>query len=78
MFKSRGQILAQYLDKKGYLTSLVLDIPISAYHCKMLTSTAPKDGSNEWLKDNSNSSPYLNISITKCIITKHYQVLGIN
>ena len=33
------------------------------------TSIAPKGSSNEWFENNPNSYPYLNIYITKSIIT---------
>ena len=48
-FKFRGQKLTGYLELKGYLTSLALNIPISARRCKILTGIAPKECSNEWL-----------------------------
>ena len=43
----RGQTLARYVDLKGYLITLALNIPISARHSKMLTGIAPKGCSIE-------------------------------
>ena len=57
LLKFRGQVLARYLNLKGYLTSFVLNVLISARQYKMLTS-------NGWPDDNSNYSPNLNISAT--------------
>ena len=48
LFKFRGQTLTRYLELKEYLTSSALNIPISVYHCKILTGIAPKECSNEW------------------------------
>ena len=69
LFKFREQTLIRHLDLKGYLTTLVLNIPISASHCKMPTDIAPKGYSNEWVEDNPNSFPHLNITITERVIT---------
>ena len=38
LLKFRGQVLARYLNLKGYLTSFVLNVLISARQYKMLTS----------------------------------------
>ena len=46
LLKFRGQVLARYLNLKGYLTSFVLNVLISARQYKMLTCIARKGCSN--------------------------------